>query len=228
MKIEDLFREHDKAVEGLRAAAYKHDLRQKKEYWDLTHNSGEKNPFEDELAALEKKDKVSPENEDAIRLAFESYGAENVCNALGRAIEDVWKGAQQGLSYKPFLDRCKARLKHLHTDKSERMVGLMDYFYICLKPIFLDFVSNTNEYKKICGFGDEFKNNLDYGSMVIPTFIISKMFPIESKQKWDTLEVVEIKKMMEDECQRLMKDVKDLKKNIKKFKIQKVMRKSKK
>lgn len=227
MKIEDLFREHDKAVEGLREAGYKHTLRQEKEYWDLTLNSGEKNPFEEELAALEKKDKVSPENEEAIRLAFESYGVENVCNALGRAIEGAWKGAQQGLYYKPFFDRCKARLKHLHTDKSERMVGLMDYFYICLKPIFLDFESNTSEYKKICGFGDEFENKLDYGSMVIPTYIISKMFPIESKEKWDTLEVVEIKKMMEDECQLLMKDVKNLKMKIKKFKIQKAVRKSK-
>lgn len=222
MKIEDLFREHEKAEEGLRAAAYKHDLRQKKEYWDLTHNSNEKNPFEEELAALEQK------NEEAIRLAFEKYGAENVSKSVGRAIEDAWIGMQNGLAYKPFLDRCRARLKHLHTDKSERMVGLMDYFYICLKPIFLDFVSNTNEYKKICGFGDEFENNLDYGSMVIPTYIISKMFPIESKQKWDTLEVVEIKKMMRDECQRLMKDVKDLKVKIKEFKKQKVMRKSKK
>ena len=167
-------------------------------------------------------------NEEAIRLAFEKYGAENVCNALGRAIEGAWKGAQQGLSYKPFFDRCKARLKHLHTDKSERMVGLLDYFYICLNPIYVDFISNVNEYKKICGLEDEVKSYLDYASLVIPTYIISKMFPIESKEKWDTLEVVVIKRMMEAECQRLMKDVKDLKKNIKKFKIQKVMRKSKK
>jgi hypothetical protein len=215
-------------IDDLIEAGYKHTLRQKKEYWDMTHNSNEKNPFEDELSALEKKDKVSPENEEAIRIAFESYGALNVCNTFGRAIGDAWIGMQNGLAYKPFLDRCKARLKHLHTDKSERMVGLMDYFYICLKPIFLDFVSNTNEYKKICGFGDEVENNLDYGSMVIPIYIISKMFPIESKKAWDSLEVVEIKKMMRDECMRLMEDVKNLKVKIKEFKKQKVMRKSKK
>lgn len=167
-------------------------------------------------------------NEEAIRLAFEKNGTENVCNALGRAIEDLWIGMQNGLAYKPFFDRCKGRLKHLHSDKSERMVELMDYFYICLNPIFVDFISNADEYKKICGFGDEVKNDLDYGSMVIPTYIISKMFPIESKKAWDSLEVVEIKKMMRDECKRLMEDVKNLKVKIKEFKKQKVATKSKK
>ena len=40
--------EFEKAFEGLREAGYRHNLRQKKEYWDWTHNSDEKNPFEEE------------------------------------------------------------------------------------------------------------------------------------------------------------------------------------